>query len=315
MKTSPFSISAQGIGVGMSKIFSVPLKENTSQEKFQYYDIRKGLVLCELNLDSKTVVSETIKINNRENRHLIYIFNQGDPLEISYCGQRRLYLHRYQSFMFHCNKNTSIICDFKAHRNYKLTVFITDRNYYNNYVELDSNRLEEEIHYKSKPDLKIIDYLVKINNIEKGFPNNIEVFGYIVLITGLLYSKYLKRNEESNYSKSSLRSWEIKELHKITEEIQNFPEHNYTVNNLSKKTGISIPHLQEGFKEMHNHTVTNFIREVRLKKAESLIKDTDLTISEIVYSIGLSSRSYFSRIFKKKYKCSPSDYQRQLSTL
>lgn len=316
MKTSPFSISAQGVGAEISQMFTVPPKESIPKEKFSYFKVKKGLVMCELNFECRSAASETIKINNRENRHLIYILNQGDPIEISYCSQRRMYLHRFQNFMFHCNQNTAIVCDFKPHRNYKLTVFITDMNYYNTYVGLDSKDLQEDqiIHYKSKPDLKITDYLFKINQLEKKFPNNIEIFGYIVLITGLLYSKYLKRDKENSLSKSSLRAWEIKELNKITEEIQNFPERNYTVNSLSKKTGISIPHLQEGFKEMHGHTVTNFIREVRLKKAEALIKETDLNISEIVYSIGLSSRSYFSRIFKKKYKCSPSDYQRQLCT-
>lgn len=43
--------------------------------------------------------------------------------------------------------------------------------------------------------------------------------------------------------------------------------------------------------------------------AEKLIKTTDLNISQIVYTIGLSSRSYFSKIFKEKYKCSPREYE------
>jgi AraC-like DNA-binding protein len=60
---------------------------------------------------------------------------------------------------------------------------------------------------------------------------------------------------------------------------------------------------------MHGRTVTDYIREVRIQKSEELIKNTDLNISEVVYSIGFTSRSYFSKIFKKKYNCSPKQYK------
>ena len=73
-------------------------------------------------------------------------------------------------------------------------------------------------------------------------------------------------------------------------------------------SGLSPFKLQEGFKTTHGRTVADFIRNVRLEKAEELIKTTDLNISEIVYTIGLSSSSYFSKIFKLKYNCSPKDY-------
>ena len=66
---------------------------------------------------------------------------------------------------------------------------------------------------------------------------------------------------------------------------------------------------------MHNRTVTDYIRNVRVEVAEELIKNTDLNISEIVYSIGLTSRSYFSKIFKEKYNCSPKYYQENQKTL
>jgi AraC family transcriptional regulator, transcriptional activator for feuABC-ybbA operon len=67
--------------------------------------------------------------------------------------------------------------------------------------------------------------------------------------------------------------------------------------------------LQEGFKMLHDRTVSDFIRNVRLEKAEELISHSDLNISEIVYSIGFTSRSYFAKIFKEKFHCSPKTYQ------
>jgi AraC-like DNA-binding protein len=43
-----------------------------------------------------------------------------------------------------------------------------------------------------------------------------------------------------------------------------------------------------------------------------MLKNTDLNISQIVYSIGFSSRSYFSKIFKEKYDISPNKLKKEL---
>lgn len=59
---------------------------------------------------------------------------------------------------------------------------------------------------------------------------------------------------------------------------------------------------------MEGTTVTNFIRNERLILAEELIQTSDMNISEIVYSIGFTSRSYFSKIFRNKFNCTPKAY-------
>jgi len=42
------------------------------------------------------------------------------------------------------------------------------------------------------------------------------------------------------------------------------------------------------------------------------MKTTDLNISEIVYSVGITSRSYSSKIFKDHYNMSPNDYRSKI---
>ncbi|MGY8914689.1 MAG: helix-turn-helix domain-containing protein, partial [Flavobacteriales bacterium] len=118
---------------------------------------------------------------------------------------------------------------------------------------------------------------------------------------------------ESN--RGSLTKREMEDVHEISEFIKNYPEIQYTLKYLSNKSGLSPAKLQEGFKLMHERTVTDFIRNVRVEAAEHLIKTTDLNISEVVYTVGLTSRSYFSKIFKEKYNCSPKQYQDHQNTL
>jgi len=117
----------------------------------------------------------------------------------------------------------------------------------------------------------------------------------------------LRNNGES----TSLSSKELQTIETLSDFIKNYPEIQHSIKNLCVKGGISSAKLQEGFKLMHKLTVSNFIRNVRLEKAEFLIRTSDLNISEVVYTIGLTSRSYFCKIFKLKYNCSPKDYRKK----
>ena len=61
---------------------------------------------------------------------------------------------------------------------------------------------------------------------------------------------------------------------------------------------------------MFGRSVINYIRDIRLEKSVELLRNSNFTISEIVYDIGLKNRSYFSKIFKQKYRLSPKDFQK-----
>jgi AraC-like DNA-binding protein len=54
---------------------------------------------------------------------------------------------------------------------------------------------------------------------------------------------------------------------------------------------------------------SEFIREVRLKKAVILLKKDDYNIDEIAIIVGFNSTSYFIRSFKKKYEMTPSAFK------
>lgn len=116
-------------------------------------------------------------------------------------------------------------------------------------------------------------------------------------------------------STTTLSHRELQIIEDLSDFISNYPEIQHSVRSLCDKGGISSAKLQEGFKLKHQLTVSNYIRNVRLKKAEYLIRTSDLNISEVVYSIGLTSRSYFCKIFKQKYDCSPKEYRKKANVV
>lgn len=83
-----------------------------------------------------------------------------------------------------------------------------------------------------------------------------------------------------------------------------------SVQHLSEQVGINSNKLQNGFRELYDLTVNEYVFKRRLDVANGLLKNSDHSISEIVFLIGLSSKSYFSKIFKEKYGRSPSEIRK-----
>ncbi len=109
---------------------------------------------------------------------------------------------------------------------------------------------------------------------------------------------------------SALSRNEINSVIRISEKISRKLEHNLSVEELCKMSGLSPRKLQMGFRYLYGMTVSRFIIKARMERSRELMETTELTISEIVYSVGLSSRSYFSKIFKEMYTFSPNEYKK-----
>ena len=57
-----------------------------------------------------------------------------------------------------------------------------------------------------------------------------------------------------------------------------------------------------------NQSPVEFIRTIRLKRAASLLKQNFGNVSEVALEVGFSNPSYFTRMFQRNYKVSPSEY-------
>ena len=47
-----------------------------------------------------------------------------------------------------------------------------------------------------------------------------------------------------------------------------------------------------------------------MKKAKTMLRNTNMTIESISYSIGYPSAEHFSRVFKKTFDVSPAQYRK-----
>lgn len=78
---------------------------------------------------------------------------------------------------------------------------------------------------------------------------------------------------------------------------------------IAKSASISISECLRCFRSTIHTTPIQYTIEYRLKKAAELLKTTDFNITEIGTRCGFVDMSYFARVFKKTYGCTPKAYR------
>ena len=84
-----------------------------------------------------------------------------------------------------------------------------------------------------------------------------------------------------------------------------------SVDRIADEVGISRVHLHRKMKELTGQTPHDFIRNIRMKKAASLLSAGDMNVSEVMYACGFSNAASFSTVFKKMYGMSPREYMNE----
>ncbi|HET7733698.1 MAG TPA: hybrid sensor histidine kinase/response regulator transcription factor, partial [Paludibacter sp.] len=107
-------------------------------------------------------------------------------------------------------------------------------------------------------------------------------------------------------------SWDEKLLADITKIIEdNVADPEMNVNNLSQLSGISTKQIYRRIKQLTGLTPVDYIRSIRMKKAAMLLAQRKFSVAEVMYLVGFSNHSYFSKCFQAKYGKTPKQYMDQ----
>ncbi|TNJ66129.1 helix-turn-helix transcriptional regulator [Paenibacillus hemerocallicola] len=78
---------------------------------------------------------------------------------------------------------------------------------------------------------------------------------------------------------------------------------------LAARLGLSTVQFSRRFRRKFGVNPSEYVSELRLDKASSLLRETKLTLDEIAPQCGYSNGFYFSRVFSQKMQISPSEYR------
>lgn len=142
---------------------------------------------------------------------------------------------------------------------------------------------------------------------------------HVLATIGQLLNKRTIMKEYFNSARSDVTVREGVTLHhedeRLLNDIVGFIEKNIdddalNPTSISDFIGMGKTSLYEKLKELTGKTPGEYIRMVRLDHASKLLKTTQLTVQEVMYKSGFSSKSYFYKEFAARFGSSPKEYRK-----
>ncbi|MBQ0733382.1 AraC family transcriptional regulator [Aquimarina celericrescens] len=272
-------------------------------------------------------VEDTKIIFNIENANPVeFIFISEGKLEyINDSEERPLTFERYQNIIISTKKLSKETYVFPKAASVKVNFIYVLPNEYAKKKNNNLSYLSESLfsafteENKNSPykhygnfNLKIADQIKQLHDShESGIVRTLSIEGQLNLILAM------QMLEHSNYENGralpeSLSKEDIKKIHNLSGYIIDNISEPLSVSALATRVGLSPKKLQLGFKVLYSKSVNEYVRQLKLEIARDYIKNTNYSISEIVYNIGFKSRSYFSKIFFERYGILPTDYRKKI---
>lgn len=318
----------------ISKVFDIPFSENCGEYLLKLpTSVGEGTIRG-INFEGGLGLIQYDCLFN-EDMEIHFVVNQIHPLKFLYTVEGTLRhgfedetnlntIEQYQNAIVASSKHNGHILLFKANQRIKVNSLEIEREMFKAKMECDIDSLDVELmqlfkdikakdtfYYSGNYSLGISDTLLGMLEFkEENFTRKLFLEGMAYQILTLQIMQY-QDDKKDEGSRTVLRSADLKKINHISNLIESNISDVPTVENLAREGGLNVNKLQEGFKKLYGTTVNNYVQKARLDAAYNLLTKTDLSISEIVNAIGLSSKSYFSKIFKEKHNISPSDFRKK----
>lgn len=114
----------------------------------------------------------------------------------------------------------------------------------------------------------------------------------------------------------AVRKYSLKDysylIRKAIEYIRFHLEQELNLDTISEAIHSSTYELSRKFKKETGQSLTDYINKLRIKEALYMMENHNLSITDIAYMTGFNDVNYFTKVFKKYNKMTPSSYRKQL---
>jgi YesN/AraC family two-component response regulator len=129
----------------------------------------------------------------------------------------------------------------------------------------------------------------------------------IFVLSNVLLEFSIKAIDYSRRNADALASFEIK---KIIQYINLHLGESLTLDSMAQLANMNSSYFSRYFKAKTGEKFVDYLSCVRVEKAKQLLRETGLTLDEILEKVGHVNKGYFIKVFKKAFGMSPTEYRR-----
>lgn len=151
--------------------------------------------------------------------------------------------------------------------------------------------------------IKILTLVEEIYLIKNDFNAPIKIESIFWRLWEILFENIAPIKNES------FQSSEISALKNMISYVQNNYAEKITLAQIARSAAVGKSKCCKMFASLTFKTPITYLNDYRLQKSVELLCGTDMTVSEVAFSVGFGGSSYFTETFHKKYGCTPSEYR------
>lgn len=157
-------------------------------------------------------------------------------------------------------------------------------------------------------DDKLVSILTAIHRAANSPTDDIKIQQQVYGLTEhllLLHEKVNREIEALHFSKASTREEIYRRLHICRDYMLSNLSRSQTLEEIAAIAGFAPHHFLRTFKEVFATTPHQYLVKLRLERAQAMVRNGDLSVSDICADVGFESISSFSTLYKKTFNLSP----------
>lgn len=139
------------------------------------------------------------------------------------------------------------------------------------------------------------------SSLKKQMPQKGEIDTLIYPLISMLEFEYVRRKDGS-FERDTL-------IESVIRYVKQFHTDEVNLENICKEFSCSRSYISHSFKKHTGRTLREYICDLRIEDAKTLLKYSSLSVTEIAFSVGFGDSNYFSQVFKKKLGMTPLEYK------
>lgn len=160
---------------------------------------------------------------------------------------------------------------------------------------------------KNDPDMT--GFLTALKACAEKIAGESSIYSLSLMADLLLLWEELLHQISITDSSLAQRNGTNKRLQEILKYLQENYKKRIMLLDIADHINLSKSECARFFKKVTGETIFEYLLKFRIEKSIELLKNTDMTITEIAYETGFMSQSYYDQRFRKIKGCSPLKYR------
>lgn len=117
--------------------------------------------------------------------------------------------------------------------------------------------------------------------------------------------------ERKERPESVIKTGVHQKVHDIAIFLQNNAKENVSLDDIASRFFMSKSYLTRIFRSVTGFSVVEYLKFIRIHRAQTLLKNSEMSITEIAAACGFGNITYFEKVFKATTGVSPLQYRKQ----